>query len=146
MRQNRHYLFYTSCLEDCGVLTGVGVDVFNFFVVVPGVFKQETGAESKNVTTLISGTYCAMYMFDFFHFCHIFANPLSVVRGPQLGKSCATAVVFNGESASSGRHQLISRGREPSRPLQHGKFLNGKVFRPIYLFKDRGCLKQSTIT
>jgi len=35
-----------------------------------------------------------------------------------------------------------SRGRESLRSLQHGKFLNGKVFCPIYLFKIKGACKK----
>jgi len=32
----------------------------------------------------------------------------------------------------------LARGRQPLRDLQHGNFLNGKIFRPIYVFKNGG--------
>jgi len=50
MRQNRQYLFNMSYLEFFGVLTGVGVDVSNFFGVGAGaaVLKRGAGAELES--------------------------------------------------------------------------------------------------
>jgi len=43
-----------------------------------------------------------------------------------------------GGNTSPEKRQPISRGHEPSRALQHGKLVNGKVFRSIYSRKVRG--------
>jgi len=48
MRQNRQYLFDRSFLEVFGVLTGVGVDVSQFFGVEGGAGVLKHGAESKS--------------------------------------------------------------------------------------------------
>jgi len=50
MRQNRQYPFNMNYLEVFGLLTGVGVDVSNFFGVgaVAGVLKHGAGAESES--------------------------------------------------------------------------------------------------
>jgi len=47
-------------------------------------------------------------------------------------------VVLNQGHASPGGINQFPGWREPSPALQHMKFLNEKVFHPIYSFKVRG--------
>jgi len=47
MKQNRHYLFNRNYLVVLVVLTGVAVDVLNFFRFGGRIFGPETGAESE---------------------------------------------------------------------------------------------------
>jgi len=50
-------------------------------------------------------------------------------------------VVLNQGHASPGGINQFPGWREPSPALQHMKFLNEKVFHPIYSFKVRGAWK-----